>query len=62
MGKVRNEYRILTGKSERKLPLRRFKRILENIIKTDLNEVGCEDADRIFLIQEKAFGELLYTR
>jgi hypothetical protein len=59
MGEVRNTYKIFIGKPEGRLQLRRFKWILENNIKMDLNEIGCEDVDLIYLTQEKALWRAL---
>jgi hypothetical protein len=40
MGKRRSVYRVMVGKPERKRPLGRHKRIWEDNIKMDLQEVG----------------------
>jgi hypothetical protein len=40
-GKRRGLYRVLVGKPEGKRPLGRPRRIWEDNIKMDLNEVGC---------------------
>jgi hypothetical protein len=40
MGEGKNVYRVLVGKSERKRPLGRPRRIWEDGIKMDLREVG----------------------
>jgi hypothetical protein len=40
MGEMRNEYKILVGKPERKRPLRRSRHRWEGNIKMDLMEVG----------------------
>jgi hypothetical protein len=45
MGEKRGLYRVLVGKLERKWPLGRPSRILENNIKKDIQEVGCGGLD-----------------
>ena len=42
-------YRVLVGKPEGKKPLGRHRRRLEDNIKMDLQEVGCEGMDWIEL-------------
>jgi hypothetical protein len=42
MGERRSVYRVLVGKPEGKRPLERPRRRWEDIIKMDLQEVGCE--------------------
>jgi hypothetical protein len=42
MGEMRNAYKILVGKPEGKIPLRRLGRRWEDIIKLGLREVGFE--------------------
>jgi hypothetical protein len=46
-------YRILVGKPEGKRPLGRPRRRCENIIKLDLQEMGCEEMDWIDLAQDR---------
>ena len=46
MEERRGVYRVLVGKTEGKRPRRRW----ENIIKIDLQEVGCGGMDRIKLV------------
>jgi hypothetical protein len=41
-GQLRNAYKILVGKSERKTPLERPTRRWEDNIIMDLREIGCE--------------------
>jgi hypothetical protein len=53
MGKKRNAYRIVVGRSERKRPLgRRRHRWVDNI-RMDLGEVGWGDVDWIGLAKDK---------
>ena len=40
MGDMRGAYRVLVGRNEGKKPLGRSRRRWENIIKTDLQEIG----------------------
>jgi len=49
----RGVYRVLVGRPEGKRPLRRLKRRLEDNIKMDVQEVGCESMDWIKLAQDK---------
>jgi len=49
MAERRGVYRVLVGKSEGKTPLGRPKRRWENIIKMELQEVGCGGMDWIEL-------------
>jgi hypothetical protein len=46
-------YRVLAGKPEGKRPLGRPRRRCEDIIKTDIREVGCGCMDRIDVAQDK---------
>ena len=46
-------YRVLVGKPEGKRPLGRPRRKWEDIIKMDLQEVGCSGMDRIELAQDR---------
>jgi hypothetical protein len=49
----RGAYRVLVGKLEGKIPLRRPKRRWEDNIKMDLLEVGCESMDWIDLARDR---------
>ena len=51
MGETRGVYMILVGKPEGKKQLGRPRRIWEDNIKVDLQEVGCGDKDWIELAQ-----------
>jgi hypothetical protein len=53
MGESRGVYRCLVGKPEGKRPLERLRRRRGDIIKTDFQEVGCEDMDWIDVAQGK---------
>ena len=53
MGERRGVYRVLVGKPERKRPLGRPRHRWEDIIKMDLQEVGCGSMDRIELAQDR---------
>jgi hypothetical protein len=53
MGERRSVYRVLVGKTERKRPLGRPRRIWEDDIKIDLQEVGCGGLDWIELAQDR---------
>ena len=53
MGKGGGVYRVLVGKLEGKRPLRRPRRRWEDIIKMDLQEVGCGGRDWIELAQDR---------
>jgi len=53
MGERRGVYRILVGKPEGKRPLGRHRRIWEDNIKKDLQEVGCGGTDWIELAQDR---------
>ena len=53
MGERRGVYRVLVGKPERKRPLGRPRRIWEDNIKMDLQEVRCGDMDWIELDQDR---------
>ena len=46
-------YRVLVGKLEGTIPLRRTRRRWEDNIKMDLQEVGCEGTDWIDLTQDR---------
>jgi len=49
----RSVYRVLVGKSEGKRPLGRPRLRWEDNIKMDLQEVGCEDMDWIYLARDR---------
>jgi hypothetical protein len=51
MGTMRNVYKILVGKPDRKSPLGRTRRRCEDNIRIDLREIGWEDVDWIHLAQ-----------
>ena len=53
MGEGRGRYRVLVGKPEGKRPLRRPRRIWEDNIKMDLQEVGCGGMGWIKLAQDR---------
>ena len=53
MGEGRGVYRVLVGKPEGKRPLGRPRRRWEDIVKMDLQEVGCGDKDWIELAQDR---------
>jgi hypothetical protein len=50
-GEIRNAYKILVGKPERKRPLGRPRRRWEDNIRMDLREIGWEVVDWIYLVQ-----------
>jgi hypothetical protein len=52
-GQRKGLYLFLVGKSEGKRPLERPRRRLEDNIKMDLQEVGCECMDWIELAQDR---------
>jgi len=52
IGERKGVYRVLVGKPEVKRPLGRPRRIGEDNIKMDLQEVGCEGMDWIELAQD----------
>ena len=53
MEQSRNAYRVLVGKPEGKRPLGRLRCRLEDNIKMDLREVGCNLGDWIALAEER---------
>jgi len=53
MGEERGVYRVLVGKPEGRRPLGRPRRGWVDIIRVDLQEVGCEYVDWIGLAQDK---------
>jgi hypothetical protein len=53
MGERRNAYRILVGKPEVKIPLRKPRRRWVDNIKMDLRQVGCNGRDWIDLAQDR---------
>jgi len=53
MGDRRSAYRVLVGKPERKKPLGRPRRRLEDNIKMDLQEVGCGGLDWIEIDEDR---------
>jgi hypothetical protein len=53
VGEGRGVYRVLVGKPEGKRPLGRPRCRWEDIIKMDLQEVGCEGMDWIELAQDR---------
>jgi hypothetical protein len=62
IGRKRNAYRILVGKSEGKRPLRRPRRRWVDNIKIDLRDVGWYGMDWIDLAKDRDSGGLLQTR
>jgi hypothetical protein len=53
MGEMRNAYKILVGKPERKRPLRRPGHRWEDNIKVDLREIGFGGVDWMNLAQDR---------
>jgi hypothetical protein len=53
MGEERGVYRFLVGKPEGERPLGRPRRVWEDNIKMDVQEVGCGGVDRIELAQDR---------
>jgi hypothetical protein len=53
LGETRNAYRILVGKPEGKIPLRRPRRRWVDNIKMDLREIGWDGVDWIELAEER---------
>jgi len=54
VGQIRNAYRILVGKRERKGPTVRSMYRSEGNIKTDIKVMVCKDVDWVHLTQNKA--------
>jgi hypothetical protein len=59
MGDMRNAYKILVGKSEVKIPLRRPRHKCEDNIKMDIMEVGLKVWARLFWFRIRTGGRLL---
>jgi hypothetical protein len=59
MGERRGAYRALVGKPEGRRPLGRPRRIWEDNIKTDLQEVGSETWTEFIWVRIGAGGRLL---
>jgi hypothetical protein len=55
MGKIRNVYKILVGKSEGKRPLRRQRPKWEDNIRMYFRETGKEIVDWIHMAQDRDF-------
>jgi hypothetical protein len=53
MGHNKGVYRVLVRKTVGKRPLRRPRRRWKDNIKMDLQEVGCEGMDWIYLAQDR---------
>jgi hypothetical protein len=53
MGEMRNAYKILFGKPERKRPHERLRRRWEDNIRMDLGEIGWEVVDWMVLVQDR---------
>lgn len=53
LGEMRNSCIIVAGKPEDKKPLGRSRRRREDNIKVDLEEIGCKDAFRIYVAQDR---------
>jgi hypothetical protein len=53
IGERRGVYRVLVGKPEGKIPVRRTRHRWEDNIKMDLQEVGCGGMDWIELAQDR---------
>jgi hypothetical protein len=49
---MRNAYRILVRKAERKMPFGRSRRRCGSSLKVDVKIIGCNDADWIHLAQD----------
>jgi len=59
MGKRKCVYSVLVGKLEGKRPLGRLRRVWEEYIKMDLQEVGCKSRKWIELIQNRGRWRVL---
>jgi hypothetical protein len=59
---MRNEYKILVGKSEGKRPLRRQRHRWENNIKINLKETACGDGEWIHVPWERVDWQALLNR
>jgi hypothetical protein len=57
----RDVYRVLMWKPEGKRPLGRPRRRWEDIVKMDLQEVGCRGTDWMDLAQNRIGGGHLFT-
>jgi hypothetical protein len=53
MGKMRNAYKVLGWKTEGKRTQRRPRHTLEDNIRMDLSEIGCEVVDWMYLAQDR---------
>jgi hypothetical protein len=53
MGEERKVYKVLVGKPEGKIPLRRPRRRWQDGIRMDLREIGLEGVDWIRLAQDR---------
>jgi hypothetical protein len=53
MGDMRNAYRVLVGKSERKRPLRKSRHKWENNMKMDLREIEFGGVEWLYLAQDR---------
>ena len=53
MGEGRGVYRVLVGKPKGKIPLGRLRRIWEDNIKMDLQDVGCGSMDWMELAEDR---------
>ena len=62
MEQSRNAYRVLVGKPEGKKPLGRQRRRLEDNIKMDLREVGCDPRNWIALAEDGDQWRRAYVR
>jgi hypothetical protein len=62
MGKKRNAYRVLVGKSEGKRPLGRCKYRWKDNIKINLREVGCSGMKCIDLAQDSDQWQALVNK
>jgi hypothetical protein len=60
-GKMRNAYKTLVGKPERKRPLGRCRHRGEENMKMDVKEIGCEDMDWIHIVQNNVLWCILVS-